>query len=453
MLTLNPDGEWAGEALFRLAKHQIQTDTAQGLDTYARLRALKGPHDRVDSAHFLPAIALIRRAQGEDLQAADKLLRTLLEKRPNGPYTLNAIFWRGRIAEAKGDLTQAAKHFQALADLSPYDYFALRARMHLTQGANAAHAILPNAALLQEIGKEYRAGSMAPIQGPGSAYSARLVASQSCELYTQALAAEFAVRTTWPDRRLEDLELEELDTQGLLTSIAVLFALRQDALAAKDVDPSAENRMQIAGLVSSRAKDWPLAFRLVGANNEPLQRSFQAKRDPHYLATTYPPIYPTTITQAAEAHKVPPALLYAMIRNESSFYSAAYSRVGAIGLIQMMPGTFDGLNDEWRLIASNDKKATFAYLMDTENAIQLGARWLKEKLLPPFDGNPILAAMAHNAGIRMVNDWKTVWHRSGGLDDLELISEMVPFGSTRGFAHRVLRDYIIAEASGMFEQN
>jgi soluble lytic murein transglycosylase-like protein len=52
-----------------------------------------------------------------------------------------------------------------------------------------------------------------------------------------------------------------------------------------------------------------------------------------------PPRYIKEITAAAERHRVPPALLVALVRAESNFNPRAVSSAGARGLGQLMPAT------------------------------------------------------------------------------------------------------------------
>ncbi|MCQ4347450.1 lytic transglycosylase domain-containing protein [Pseudomonas stutzeri] len=93
--------------------------------------------------------------------------------------------------------------------------------------------------------------------------------------------------------------------------------------------------------------------------------------------------YASQVAAAAAAHRLPEALLHAVIRSESNYDPLAVSGRGAIGLMQLMPDTARalGVSDPW----------------DPAANIHGGARYLRQ-LLQMFDGDLSLALAAYNAG-------------------------------------------------------
>ncbi len=89
------------------------------------------------------------------------------------------------------------------------------------------------------------------------------------------------------------------------------------------------------------------------------------------------------IHQTALRHRLPPELLHAVIRAESAYNPSAVSSAGAIGLMQLMPGTAERYHvpDIWDPAANLDGGA--AYLRD---------------LLDLFDKDLRLALAGYNAG-------------------------------------------------------
>jgi len=89
------------------------------------------------------------------------------------------------------------------------------------------------------------------------------------------------------------------------------------------------------------------------------------------------------VREAAERHRVDPALVRAVIETESNWNAGAISRRGAVGLMQLIPTTAHrfGVND----------------LYSPQQNVDAGVRYLKA-LLERYNGNLELALAAYNAG-------------------------------------------------------
>ena len=74
----------------------------------------------------------------------------------------------------------------------------------------------------------------------------------------------------------------------------------------------------------------------------------------HFYKTTennleksaYPLEYTDLVNKAAKEYNLQPALIYGVIHTESRFNPDAGSSVGAVGLMQIMPETFDWLQEK-----------------------------------------------------------------------------------------------------------
>lgn len=112
----------------------------------------------------------------------------------------------------------------------------------------------------------------------------------------------------------------------------------------------------------------------------------------------------------AEQWNVDPALVKAIIANESGFNAHATSDVGAQGLMQLMPGT------------ANDLGVTNAY--DPAQNVWGGTRYIKG-LLDRFGGDVRKAVAAYNAGPGAVEKY-------GGVP---------PYAETQNYVQNVLASY------------
>jgi hypothetical protein len=103
--------------------------------------------------------------------------------------------------------------------------------------------------------------------------------------------------------------------------------------------------------------------------------------------------YPVTpklahqISEAAVEQGIEPALAFGLIRAESSFRTQATSRVGAVGLTQLMP----------RTAAWMEPGVTRSQLRDPETNLRIGMRYLRY-LLDKYEGDEKLALTAYNRG-------------------------------------------------------
>jgi soluble lytic murein transglycosylase len=157
------------------------------------------------------------------------------------------------------------------------------------------------------------------------------------------------------------------------------------------------------------------------------------RRDPTASTTAYRLLYPLgfreTISAESDARRVDPALVAALIRQESNFTPSATSRVGARGLMQIMP-------DVGRRVASARGYPIWddALLYQPEISIQLGTIHLSSLMARYRD--PARALAAYNAGESRVERWG----RKAGASDPELFVERIPYVETRDYVRIVLRN-------------
>ncbi|MBO5416147.1 MAG: lytic transglycosylase domain-containing protein [Clostridia bacterium] len=108
---------------------------------------------------------------------------------------------------------------------------------------------------------------------------------------------------------------------------------------------------------------------------------------------THPLSYDEIITAASEEFDVPKYIIYATIKVESDFDPDAVSSKGAIGLMQMLPKTFEWLTGDEHLGEHLPKRA-----LDTpEVSIRYGTYYLSY-LYKKFDYNWNTAIAAYNGG-------------------------------------------------------
>lgn len=118
----------------------------------------------------------------------------------------------------------------------------------------------------------------------------------------------------------------------------------------------------------------------------------------------YPLDYEVLILDASEEYQVSPTLVAAVIYTESRFNHQAISRVGARGLMQIMPATGQGIAK--RL---GDTSFTTDHLFDPATNIRYGTYYLRY-LLDRYDNEIDLALAAYNGGGAAANRFRESPH-------------------------------------------
>ena len=127
-----------------------------------------------------------------------------------------------------------------------------------------------------------------------------------------------------------------------------------------------------------------------------------AVADPVRHAAAVPPRYAAKVAEIAERYDLSPALMEAVVWQESRWNENARSPVGAQGLAQLMPATARYLG-----VDPNDPFAN----------LEGGARYLREQL-DRFGGDLEKALAAYNAGPGRVE-------RSGGVPNIRETKQYV----------------------------
>lgn len=143
------------------------------------------------------------------------------------------------------------------------------------------------------------------------------------------------------------------------------------------------------------------------------------------------------------------ALAYAIARQESEFNVSAVSRVGALGLLQLMPGTAEQLAKKAGMTFSEAKLTT-----DPGYNATLGAAFLGQQL-DRYNGSYVLTFAGYNAGPRRADQWIKRYGDPRGKDIDTVVDwiERIPYAETRSYIQRVMENYEVYKMriSGEFD--
>ena len=132
------------------------------------------------------------------------------------------------------------------------------------------------------------------------------------------------------------------------------------------------------------------------------------------------------------------ALVYAIARQESAFDPNAVSPAGALGLMQLMPGTARATAQRHGVRYEADR-----LLGDPVYSAKLGAAHLGE-LMNDWSGSYALAFAAYNAGPGHVRRWIQRFGdpRRADIDPIDWV-EQIPFPETRNYVQRVMENLLV----------
>jgi soluble lytic murein transglycosylase len=138
-----------------------------------------------------------------------------------------------------------------------------------------------------------------------------------------------------------------------------------------------------------------------------------------WLRLRYPLEYEHIVRGHAENYDLDAALIAAVIYRESGFDPDAVSESGAVGLMQLLPDTADGIAE---LTGGSAFRVDDLY--EPELNVRYGSFYLR-RLLTKYDGDVGLALAAYHAGQGNVDEWL----RAGGR---------IEFAETREYVDDVL---------------
>ena len=135
--------------------------------------------------------------------------------------------------------------------------------------------------------------------------------------------------------------------------------------------------------------------------------------------------------------KIPESsLILSIIRQESEFDTSANSRVGAQGLMQLMPYTAKTVSKQAKMSYSKSKLTK-----NPEYNINLGSFYIAGLILE-YDGSYPFAIAAYNAGPKRVRYWKKI-NKNPQKNQVNYVDwiELIKFKETRNYVQRVLENY------------
>ena len=154
--------------------------------------------------------------------------------------------------------------------------------------------------------------------------------------------------------------------------------------------------------------------------------NFYKKTENNLEKSAYPLEYTDLVNKAAKDYNLQPALIYGVIHTESRFDPDAGSSVGALGLMQIMPETFDWLQEK----RGEAGKYTTEDLYTPSVNIDYGSYLLRYFL--DYYGNEKCAVAAYNAGFEVSN-----WLEDPNCSPDGMTLDVIPYPETSEYVVKV----------------
>lgn len=240
---------------------------------------------------------------------------------------------------------------------------------------------------------------------------------------------------------------DELADTPVLSKVTATYKPDQQAIGAMLELPGIQRTLALyrLGLYGDALEEWRWVLRNF-SDRELLTAAEIARRNKMYdraigaadktvsvhdFSLRYLAPYRDALQTHIREHGLEEAWVYGLMRQESRFASSAKSDVGAAGLMQIMPETARWLAGKLGL---RSYRNTLIHQLDTN--LRLGTYYMKT-ILSQFEGNPVLASAAYNAGPRRAGEWRGEQSLEGAI-----YAETIPFEETREYVKKVMSNTV-----------
>ncbi len=247
-----------------------------------------------------------------------------------------------------------------------------------------------------------------------------------------------------PEPEVLEAARARLETPAMQRAIE-LMRLGLDAFAKAELDA-----LGFGGPAANATDDWLHAALLDRSGDVARSHNIARRKHPEFakvgplaghrerweLAYPRPARWQSAVTKAAKTSDVDEALVWAVMREESSFRPGAVSPANAFGLMQLILPTGRAMAKQAGVAGAVDATR----LKQPSLNIQLGTRYLG-KLARRFESHPALMAAGYNAGPGGPSKWLRKY-RADHKGELDVFVETIPYDETRGYVKRVVTSWL-----------
>ncbi len=411
------DGKIRQESLIWLARNYIkQKDMKSAGNILKTFTSVYTDKNFKDEAVY--RLAMIAKDEG-DANMAAAFLEQLIAESPSSSYKDDALWQAGWMRYTHGDLEKSLEIFKKIETAhKSLENSSLRMRALYWQGKISL--------MLGKKDNAVRLFKTAADSFPGAYYS--VMSKKELERISGYEFQSVNFKSSNPQPHSEPVEPAIINPQ----SDESLPAQRTRRLLKLGL-----NNLALKELASMNYRQDPINIILLYKQAGDIYHSYILARRLLYnlpdfaYRLAYPEAYKELVERTAGEFRLDPLLIYAVMMQESEFDAKSVSSAGAIGLLQIMPGTGE-------MIAKKLSYQSFTgnNLFEPDININFGS-WYLKTLITRFKGKLPLAVAAYNAGPNAVDEWLKKW----GESDMDEFVENIPYQETRKYVEKVLGYY------------
>ncbi len=327
----------------------------------------------------------------------------------NGDTGVLAYWIAGLISYREGNIAEAHDYFKSMAAI-PYQEDSLRAAAAFWAARTALAAGAPS--------------DVAP--------NLEIAAEFPFEFYGQLALAQLGREHNY------DWSKPMVTADGLAALLdGEPRVKRAIALAQAGKKAEADLELRWANGSIATERDYDLLAVALGLNLPAASIDIALAGDGQYLQAG---LFPIPDYAPENGFKVDRALIYALMRQESKFKTDATSRVGARGLMQLMPRTASYISGDRSLSRRGEKGRDRLY--DPGYNLRLGQSYVSYLIDKSAQGDLFKLAAAYNGGPGNLRRWSAKME----ITDPLLFIESIPNRESRDFVEHVLTNFWIYRA-------
>jgi peptidoglycan lytic transglycosylase len=432
-------------------------DNAAAVETFERMYAASPDGPQAAAALLMQGRLYLRMESDENFLST---ARTLKNRFPSSKQADEIGYLTGHFYRNRGQVAEAARAFQQIVDRGKMSEYADDAWWYLGwlhygtgQTERAAQtwgrllSTLPASGLAPDaLYWQGRALERSGRQTEARTRYDRVRTSYRQSFYGYLASARLEARSPWAEDAAQRNGTTRVLSSSLLKPKALPshglnpHAMRGGELWAMRLFASAGQELEAAAAQGIDRLRWQayaaLAFHWAGEHHRAVQilrrqgKAAFSQTTGVSAADLQEMSYPLGALQRLEVSEfdsLDPLFVGALIMAESAWNPHAFSRVGARGLMQLMPETGRRIAERLGVAVATDDQ-----LFDPILNLRLGVTYLGE-LCRRFEGRFPLVLASYNAGEEQVGKW---WLKRGG-DDMEEFIANIPFRETRRYVQRV----------------